>query len=816
MVTKLSFAPVMPTARRCAGRLLAAAALLPLPAAALAQVTYTGTAANQNFGSANVGTPKTQTLSFSVAAGTTVGSIAYLTQGAPGLDFAGTTGSACTAKTYTSAATCTLNVTFTPTAPGTRPGGVVFFSGANSTGTVLRQVAIYGNGTGPQLAFILPSSAPTSPIYFQNINNASGIAFDGAGNYYTGINGNIQKYNASGGGSIYWTGPAGQIQTLVIDGAGNLYVTDEIASSSPEGQPTYAAFIVPAGGGAAIDLPATVNGAAFTAYEGHYDKAGNLFVVTNLGLVEIPAGNGTPAIQSISVSGSFAIDGADNFYSFSSSTSVVKQPLGGGASTTITVPDDVGGELAADGEGNLYDVDEPGVRIYSALAGASAFTILADYSHSYVSTAATEQIAVDGQGNVVVMESSPSLGDGDLPFGTLVSVYRSFPEAGLSFATISQGTVSATSKEQGITNIGNAPLAFSAIDFPADYEAGSGATPCTTSESVAVGALCDVYVEFAPQNSGTLNEQVTLIDNSLSIGAGTQSIGVSGTATPDHPAAITSPTPGSQLTRTSVTFTWSGGVGVEQYQFFVGTWGVGAANIYRADYIPGTAASVTIPVPADGVTLHVRLMQELNGVWQTADYTYTESGTSAPAVITGPTSGSTLTATNVTFSWPGGKGTFEYQLRVGTTGPGSSDVYNSPGLFTTSQTVTVPANGVTLYVELAQQLNGVWQAAEYTYTEPGAPTPAAVTSPAPSSTFTATSVTFNWAGGAGPTAYQFLVGTHGVGSGNLLNTFQTHETSATVIVPANGEKIWVRLNQQISGVWTSTDYTYTAAETVGP
>ena len=86
-----------------------------------------------------------------------------------------------------------------------------------------------------------------------------------------------------------------------------------------------------------------------------------------------------------------------------------------------------------------------------------------------------------------------------------------------------------------------------------------------------------------------------------------------------------------------------------------------------------------------------------------------------------------------------------------------------------------------------------------------------MTSPAPGSTPTGASVTFNWAGGAGPIAYQFLVGTHGVGSGNLLNTYQTHATSATVTVSANGETVDVRLNQEINGVWTSTDYTYTAS-----
>jgi len=74
--------------------------------------------------------------SFSVAAGTTIGSIRRDDAGCTNLDFASASGETCTAKTYTSAATCTLNVTFTATAPARgREGGV--FSATGSTGTVL-------------------------------------------------------------------------------------------------------------------------------------------------------------------------------------------------------------------------------------------------------------------------------------------------------------------------------------------------------------------------------------------------------------------------------------------------------------------------------------------------------------------------------------------------------------------------------------------------------------------------------------------------------------------------------------------------------
>ncbi len=83
-----------------------------------------------------------------IASGTTVGSIGILTQGASGLDFADGGGSTCTAKTYSSATNCVVNVKFTPRVAGTRNGAVVFHDGS---GNALSTTYIYGTGTGNAL-----------------------------------------------------------------------------------------------------------------------------------------------------------------------------------------------------------------------------------------------------------------------------------------------------------------------------------------------------------------------------------------------------------------------------------------------------------------------------------------------------------------------------------------------------------------------------------------------------------------------------------------------------------------------------------------
>jgi fibronectin type 3 domain-containing protein len=184
----------------------------------------------------------------------------------------------------------------------------------------------------------------------------------------------------------------------------------------------------------------------------------------------------------------------------------------------------------------------------------------------------------------------------------------------------------------------------------------------------------------------------------------------------------------------------------------------------------------------------------------------------APAQLTSPTSGSTLAGSSVTFAWTTGSGVTLYDLYLGTTGAGSSNLYNSGHTAATSAIVTgLPENGVTVYARLLSEIGGIWQSADYTYTEAGTLAPAALTSPAPGSVLAGSSVAFTWTGGAGPAAYQLYLGTTGVGSYNLYDSGSTKATTETVSgLPTTGATVYARLYQLIDGVWQHTDYTYTA------
>ena len=86
-------------------------------------------------------------------------------------------------------------------------------------------------------------------------------------------------------------------------------------------------------------------------------------------------------------------------------------------------------------------------------------------------------------------------------------------------------------------------------------------------------------------------------------------------------SALTSPTPGTQLTGSSTTFTWTAGSGVTYYSLWIGS----HVGTHDVGLIPTTTAlSGTVTgLPNNGETLYVRMLSYINGAWQFTDYTYT-------------------------------------------------------------------------------------------------------------------------------------------------------------------------------------------------
>ena len=86
--------------------------------------------------------------------------------------------------------------------------------------------------------------------------------------------------------------------------------------------------------------------------------------------------------------------------------------------------------------------------------------------------------------------------------------------------------------------------------------------------------------------------------------------------------------------------------------------------------------------------------------------------------------------------------------------------------------------------------------------------PAQMISPAPNSTLTSSTVTFQWNTGIGITQYWLQIGTT-LGATNIYNQSQGTATSVTVSgIPQNGQPVYVRLLSYAYAEWKYNDYTY--------
>jgi len=278
-------------------------------------------------------------------------------------------------------------------------------------------------------------------------------------------------------------------------------------------------------------------------------------------------------------------------------------------------------------------------------------------------------------------------------------------------------------------------------------------------------------------------------------------------------AALTSPTPGlgTILGASNVTFQWTTGAQVADYQLNLSAIGQGQSELF---VYKGTATSAVVPtLPTNGATVYASLYSKINGVWQSNAYQYTESGTPTPATLTSPTPGLTtiLGTSSVLFQWTAGGGASEFQLNLSATTPGASDLFLYKGTSSSATVPTLPAHGVTVYATLYSKIKGTWQSNSYVYTESGSPTPAALTSPTPGlgTILGTTNVLFQWSAGTSASDYQLNLSTVAAGNSELYSYKGTALSATAPTLPANGVKVYARLYSKIDGIWLYNDYVYT-------
>ena len=646
-----------------------------------------GCAYSQSMGTQAIGSAApAQAVCVSVAAGTTVGSIAVLTTGIANKDFTNTTAGTCTATTYATATSCAVDVNFSPLAAGLRRGAVVFYSGANNTGTVLASVPIAGIGSGPQVAFG-PGGAQSN--VGSGFTSPQGAAVDGAGNVFVADPGVPAVYRIAPGGVRTVVGSAfNKPSGVAVDGAGNVFVADSGAAAVYEITPGGTQTEIGSGFGKPVGIAIDEAGNAYIADAG---KA-LVYEVT-------PGGTQTTVGSGFIAPAGVAVDAAGDVYVADSAAPAVYEVAVGGAKTTVGSGFSQPQGVALDAAGNVYVADEGTGTVYvvspsgTQVSAGSGFDVPIG-------------LTIDGAGNLYVVNSGN---------GLVVKVDRADAPS-LSFASTAAGSTSTDSpKIAELENIGNAALTLTALGYPTDFPEGTGdVSACSASTGLSPAEQCDLPIDFSPLSVASLSESVTLIDNALNVVGVKQSIAVSGTGTAVS-ATLTSPTPGAVLSGSPVNFSWKTSVGATAYSLWLGSTGVGSVNLYDSHAI--SATSVTVGgLPVNGATIYARLYTIFNGKAVYNDYTYT-AATQVQAAITSPQPGSVLTGSAVTFSWSPAAGATAYSLWMGSTGVGSVNLYDSHAISATSvKVIGLPTNGETIYARLYAIFNGVAKSVDYTYT----------------------------------------------------------------------------------------------------
>jgi uncharacterized repeat protein (TIGR02543 family) len=353
-----------------------------------------------------------------------------------------------------------------------------------------------------------------------------------------------------------------------------------------------------------------------------------------------------------------------------------------------------------------------------------SFTLAGCYAPLVLNTTpANLLVAASGSGQTISQQAPYN---GQFPEGSSVSIAAPSPQSGTAGVQYAFASWSDGGTDTHTITMPSAGGTYTAA-FTTQYELTPSVSPAG-SGTVAPGAAAyynsgsTVNLTATPAAGYVFTSWTGSVANSTSATTSItmnapQAVTANFALLPPGPV-LTTPTPGPNtvLGTTNVVFSWTPYTGVTEYDLYLGTTGAGSTNLYNSAGV--TTTSVTVAkIPALGVTVYARLWYLIKGVWQHADYTYTESPIANP-VLTSPTPGSVLGATNVVFSWTPGSGVTQYDLYLGTTGVGSDNLYNSAGVTTTSVTVPpLPSKGATVYARLYYQIKGEWQSTDYTYTE---------------------------------------------------------------------------------------------------
>ncbi|HTX77472.1 MAG TPA: Ig-like domain repeat protein [Terracidiphilus sp.] len=508
---------------------------------------------------------------------------------------------------------CTLTVRFNPQGPGHRLG---FLSITHTAAATPMVFGLVGNGYAPVVSFIpalITTIGQTSGVSAGTIKSATRLAIDGSDTLYIADTGNNLYKEIDSSNTITKITPSyAPPLSIAVDSFGDVYNINTQSQYyfgyiSPLGSQsafsnTYTPTTCTESSPCSMDTGVGWGAPANTSM----DANDNLFLQeATEGAVEMPvaavAGGGSsfdfwhlnaPLALPGTNAPSFAVDGSGNLYSSLMATTgsklcwIVEETLATAATTAPDYSRVAGGskcgfsgdgaqagnaeissnigQMAFDVAGNLYfaDAGNQRVRRIDALTGIIR-TVAGSGGNGYngdqgPATSADLSnptgVAVDSQGQVYILSSSPASAATQVVRKVWASGYLSFPalDKGLSGSLL---TVT-------VSNSGNHELTFegaatfsggNAGDFAIDPKTTSCVTPGGTLE---VGESCVIGILFSPSGTGLRGTDLYLPDNTI---AGRSLIEVTGTGVLPQPnMSITAPASGSTITAgATVTFSAS-------------------------------------------------------------------------------------------------------------------------------------------------------------------------------------------------------------------------------------------------------------------
>jgi sugar lactone lactonase YvrE len=418
---------------------------------------------------------------------------------------------------------------------------------------------VHGVGTGPLGVFEPGTQSVLTPAVAPL--NAFGVAVDGAENIYLvdAINNQLVEVTAGGVASVLPVGTPGGLGLndpfgVAVDGAGNIYIGDAYNNRVVEVAAAGTVSVVNTG---SLD----VNGAPFAVA---VDSIGNLYIScgANNTIVKVTADGasgvlnvGTPDGVALNTPKGIAVDNSGNVYIADQYNNRVVELTASGTVSVLNIGSPGGAALnypaglAVDAAGDLYISDYGNNRVLVVAADGTVSVLPIHISLGLIGPVG---VALDRFGNIDIVNSGNSV----------FQVNRTQPS--LHFPSTDVGQ---TSPPRGamLRNIGNQPLALTALAATTNFNLNGSATSCTNTTSLNGGDECGVGVEFAPLTSGSLTGTVSITDNNLNVTGAVQQVSLSGTGVSFSANIALAETPGISVvygTPVTVTATLTGANGV--------------------------------------------------------------------------------------------------------------------------------------------------------------------------------------------------------------------------------------------------------------